>query len=208
MTASPPHTTSTPQDPPDVHSVSELLDRMDAAADAHQPTSVGDVLDAVGTRSFGPILLLAGLVMMAPVVGDIPGVPTLMGLLVVIAGGQFLVGRDHVWLPDWLLRRSASCESLKKGVRWTRPVARVLDRWSKPRLGWLTHGVGVLVLGLACFVIAAMTPMMEVVPFSANLAGLAVAAYGLALVARDGLIAALALAFSAGTIALLARQFL
>ena len=31
---------------------------------------MGEVLDTVGHRSFGPILLLAGLVMVAPVVGD------------------------------------------------------------------------------------------------------------------------------------------
>lgn len=39
-----------------------------------------DVLDIIGHRSFGPLLLFAGIVMLAPVVGDIPGVPVLMGL--------------------------------------------------------------------------------------------------------------------------------
>lgn len=34
--------------------------------------------NAVGRRSFGPTLLLAGLVTLAPIVGDIPGVPVLI----------------------------------------------------------------------------------------------------------------------------------
>ena len=189
-----------------VKSTSELLDRIDAAAQAHDRTSLGDVLDHVGNRSFGPLLLLAGLVMMAPVIGDIPGVPILAGLIVILCAGQLLVGRDHFWLPQWLLRRSARHQKIQKGVRWLRPVGRFLDRWSKPRLSALTRGAGVLVAGVACTVIAAATPLMEVVPMSANVAGLAITAYGLALIAADGVLALLAIGFSAGTLYLLIRH--
>jgi hypothetical protein len=192
----------------DVASVCELLDRIEAAAQAHEQTSIGDVLREVGERSFGPVLLLAGLVMVAPVIGDIPGVPVLMGLVVILAAVQFLSGRDHLWLPGWLLRRSAEQRKIQKGVRWLRPVARFLDRWSKPRLRWLTHGAGYLAIGAACVVIAAATPVMEVVPFSANIAGIAIAAYGLALIASDGAVAVFASAFSAGAFALIGRQLL
>jgi hypothetical protein len=192
----------------DVSSVCELLDRIDVAAAAHDQTSIGDVLREVGERSFGPLLLLAGLVMLAPVIGDIPGVPVLMGLIVILSAAQFLVGRDHLWLPEWLLRRSAAHRKIQKGVRWVRPVARFLDRWSKPRLSWMTRGGGYFVSGAACVVIAAATPLMEVVPFSANLAGIAIAAYGLALIASDGAIALLASAFSAAAFVLIGRQML
>lgn len=40
---------------------------------------------------------------------------------------------------------------------------------------------------------------MEVVPCSANLAGAALTAFGLALIAHDGLLALIAFAFTAGT---------
>jgi hypothetical protein len=191
-----------------VCSVSELLDRIEAATREHDPTSLGDVLDMIGHRSFGPLLLLAGLVMMAPVVGDIPGVPVLMGSMVVLAAVQLLVGRDHVWLPAWLLRRSASDRTICRAVAWLRPLARLLDRWSRPRLRWLTHGAGLVVAGTASLVIAAATPLMELVPMSANVAGLAIAAYGLALIAADGLMALLAVAFSATTLAIIVRVWL
>ena len=192
----------------EVTSVCELLDRIDAAAETHEKTSIGDVLHEVGDRSFGPVLLLAGLVMVAPVIGDIPGVPVLMGLIVILAAIQFLAGRKHLWLPAWLLRRSADHRKVKKGLRWLRPVARFLDRWSRPRLGWVTHGGGYFAIGAACILIAAATPLMEAVPFSANVAGTAITAYGLALIARDGAIALLASAFSAGAFVLIGRQLL
>jgi hypothetical protein len=189
----------------EVTSVNELLDRLDAAAEKHEPTSIGDVLDEVGHRSFGPLLLLAGLVMIAPGVGDIPGVPILMGLVVILSAGQLLLGRDHVWLPGWLLRRSVAHDKVQKVVGWLRPVGRFLDRWSRPRLARLTHGTGLFVAAAACVVIAAGTPLMEVVPFSANIAGIAITAYGLALIAADGVLAILALAFSVGTFVLVLR---
>ena len=196
------------QDESDIASVCELLDRIDRAADAHERTSIGDVLHEVGERSFGPVLLLAGLIMVAPVIGDIPGVPVLMGLIVILAAVQFLAGRDHLWFPGWLLRRGADHRKLQKGVGWLRPVARLLDRWSKPRLTALTRGGGYFAIGAACVIIAAATPAMEVVPFSANVAGLAIAAYGLALIASDGAIALIASAFSAGAFVLIGRQLL
>lgn len=128
----------------DVTSVCDLLDRIELATKRHERTSIGDVMRVVGEGSFGPVLLLAGLVMVAPVIGDIPGVPVLMGLIVALAAAQFLAGRDHLWLPAWLLRRSASDTKILKGVGWLRPVGRLLDRLSRRRLSALTHGGGYL----------------------------------------------------------------
>jgi hypothetical protein len=191
-----------------ISSMAELLDRLDTAARRHDPTSIGDVMDEVGHRSFGPLLLVAGLVMLAPGIGDIPGVPVMMGLIVILTAAQLVMGSDHVWLPNWLLRRSASRRKLQKGVRWLRPVARVLDRWSKRRLQRLTHGTAVMVGAVGCVIVAAATPLMEVVPFSANVAGIAITTFGLALIAADGLMAAFSIAFSAGTFVLIATQLL
>jgi len=51
-------------------------------------------------------LLVAGLVMLAPIIGDIPGVPVMMGVLVVLMAGQLLFRREHLCLPRCLLKRS------------------------------------------------------------------------------------------------------
>jgi hypothetical protein len=197
-----------PRQDKDVSSVGELLDRIEAATEEQDPTSLADILRLVGDRSFGPLLLLAGIVMMAPVVGDIPGVPVLMGLLVILAAGQFLLGREHFWMPGWVLKRSAEDRKICKAVGWLRPVARVIDRWSKPRLTQMTRGAGLFVIGVACVVVATATPLMEVVPMSANVAGLAITAFGVALIAADGAVALIAIAFSAATFAIIVQTFL
>ena len=53
------------------------------------------------------------------------------------------------------------------------------------------------VIAAFCVLIALGMPPMEMIPFSANLAGAALAAFGLALIARDGVLALIAFAFTA-----------
>lgn len=175
-----------------------VLDRIDAAADQDQ-VSVEMILDAVGARSFGPILLLAGLVTLAPIVGDIPGVPTMMGGLVLLTGGQLLLGRRSFWLPDALLNRSIADDKVRRAVSWLRRPARWIDRIIRPRLPMFVRGAATHVIAVICIAIALAMPPMELVPFSANGAGIALTMFGLALIGRDGLLALVAGAVTVGT---------
>lgn len=184
----------------------DLLDRIAEAAPDEQQVSLDAVVDSVGRRSFGPLLLLAGLVTLAPVVGDIPGVPTIMAILVLLTSAQLLFRREHFWLPRWMLDRSVERSKLDRAVGWLRRPVRFVDRWLRPRLQRLVQGIGLRVVALVCVAIAAAMPVMEVVPFSANGAGLALTAFGLALVTRDGLLALLAFLVTGGTLALVGLQ--
>lgn len=176
-----------------------LLDRIEEAADDDERVKLGAILEVVGRRSFGPLLLLAGIVMVAPVIGDIPGVPSIMGLFILLITVQLLLQRDHFWLPGWLLNRSVDRHKLCKGLGWMRRPARWVDRLLRPRLTFLTHRAGRHLVAVACALIALATPAMEVVPLSANFAGAAVTAFGLSLIAHDGLVALIAFAFTATT---------
>ncbi len=188
--------------------LNDLLDRLQAAADEGGKTSIGTVLDHMGMRSFAPILLVAGLVMLAPVVGDIPGVPVLMGLIVILSAGQMLLRRDHVWMPQWMLRGSVDHRKVQKTVGWLRRPARFIDRWTKPRYEWALRHAGMSVIALTSIVIAAATPVMEFIPFSANIAGVAITAFGVALIAHDGVIAIVAIVVAIGGLGLVVWQFL
>lgn len=180
----------------------DLLDSIEDAARGKDRVSTRVVVHAVGERSFGALLVIPGLVTLAPIIGDIPGVPTLMALLVALVAVQMLFGRQHFWLPAWLLNRSVAHDKVSRVIGWLRPVARFLDRISKGRLTAITHGAGVRLIALACAMIAAAMPPMEIIPFSANAAGAALTLFGLALIAHDGLLAWLGLAVSGGAMAL------
>lgn len=183
----------------DVSSLEELLDRMAEADPDGGDVTLDDLLDSVGRRSFGPLVLLAGLVTLAPIIGDIPGVPTIMGIFVVLTAGQLLFHRDHFWLPDWMLKRSVDSDKLDKALHWLRKPARFVDRWLRPRLTMFIRTAGVHVIAAACVLIGAAMPVMELVPFSANGAGAALTAFGLAIIFRDGLLAVIALVLTLGT---------
>lgn len=175
----------------------QLLDRIDKDAVEGNRVSVDAILDAVGRRSFGPLLLVAGLVTLAPIIGDIPGVPTLMGIIVLLTAVQLLLRRDHFWLPHWILNRTLSRSKLCKMLKWLRSPARFLDRLTRPRLTVFARGIGSYVIAVACIVVALTMPATEVVLFSANVVGLVLTLFGLALIARDGVLALIALGIMA-----------
>lgn len=183
------------------HNLEQLLDRFCSAAvgDDDQVT-VRAVLVEIGTRSFGPLLLFAGAVLTSPLSG-IPGIPTTMGALTLLISLQLLLRRDHFWLPRWVLDRSLSLANIRRAVKWLRPVARFVDRLLRPRLTRLVRGRAAYVIATVCALMAVAVPAMEVVPFSATLAGAALCAFGLSLTSRDGLVALVAFGFTAAVAA-------
>ncbi|MCO8121916.1 exopolysaccharide biosynthesis protein [Stieleria sp. TO1_6] len=179
-----------------------MLERVDSLSQDQSRVSFGEALDAAGQRSFAPVLLLIGLIMLAPGPADIPGVPVVLGVLVIIVAVQILFKREHVWVPDWIEKREIKSERLHRMIRWLQTPAEWFDRITRRRFPWLVEHAGVSIIAIACIIIAAATPILEFVPFSANVAGAAIAAFGLALIAKDGLLAGVALAFSLATIGL------
>jgi len=175
----------------EITNLEQMLDRIGESADSKGRVSLGTIVESVGDRSFGPLLLLVGVIMTSPLSG-MPGVPTTMGVLVLLIAGQLLFRRDHFWLPGFVLRRSLEQRRVLTAIDWLRPSARFVDRWLRPRLPAFIRGGSTYLISLVCAVIAAVMPMMELVPFSAHVAGLALTAFGLALISRDGLLALLA----------------
>ncbi len=184
-------------------SLSELLDRIDEVAGEHEEVSMEQVMEAVGRRSFGPLLLLVGVIAVAPGVGDIPGVATLLGIFVLTVSVQLLFGRKDFWLPQWILKRKAKRERLRKmaGSKWLRKPAQWIDRVVKERLEALTGPIAAYAIAVACTVMALALPLTELVPLSTNLLSLGLVSYGIALVANDGLMALLGFLISAATLA-------
>jgi hypothetical protein len=190
-----------------INSLQELLEKI-GEIEAHDGiVSLQSVLQKIGRRSFGPLLLVAGLITAAPLIGDIPGVPTLMGLLVLLTAGQLLLGRQRFWLPRFILERSVPDSTLRKVLDRLQRPARFLDRLFQPRLMLLSTGPGVYLIAVACLLIALIMPFLEAIPFSANGAAAALIAFGLSLIVRDGALALFALLVTGMVFGLVIYQF-
>lgn len=172
----------------------ELLEQIATTAHSdHTRVTLGDILEAVGTRSFSPLLMLTGTLLVSPLSG-IPLFPSTMAFIVLLVSLQMLVGRRHFWLPRWLLMRTLERENLLRILEWLQTPCAFIDRYLQPRLLYLVRGPSQVLIALVCLLLAALMPVMELIPFSSSVAGFALCAFGLALVAHDGLMVLLAYA--------------
>lgn len=74
-----------------------------------------DMLNAVGRRSYGPILLLLGFISISPLT-IIPGATWLVSLIILEISGQILIGMRFPWVPARLLTFNFRSEDLLKDV--------------------------------------------------------------------------------------------
>lgn len=168
-------------------SVGDVLDKIEELANKEGQVCLGHLVEALGSRSYGPFLLVPALIDISPV-GSIPGLPTVLGLVIIIVAAQMLFGRRHLWLPGFLARRSISAAKAFKSTARLRRMAGWLDRTFHGRLPTLTKGPFVRVAAGLCILLALTVPPLEILPFATTAPMAAIAAFGLALLVRDGLL--------------------
>ena len=177
------------------HCVGEILDCLGQLAEENDKVSVGQIMDAFGTRTFGPAIMVPALLEITPV-GAIPGVPTFLAVTIALVALQKMWGKQHLWLPGIISNRRVSSEKLAKGAKKLRPLARLMDRHFHRRLKFMTRqpfsqiAAGIVVL------LCATVPFLEVLPFASSVPMLIIAGFGLATLARDGVLMIVALALS------------
>lgn len=187
----------------DDNSVNGILDELLDAAGSGGAVTVGRMAEAVGHRGYGPFLTIPALIEISPI-GGIPGLPTLLALIIVIFSVQIAWGRDHLWLPDALEKRSVKEERLTHAVDRIRPVANWLDKWFHRRLERFAGPSARRAAAVVAILLCLTVPPLELVPFASTAPMGAIALIGLAMLVRDGalMLAAFALAAVGAAVAL------
>nr|WP_314257305.1 exopolysaccharide biosynthesis protein [uncultured Devosia sp.] len=184
--------------------LTELVDDLKQRVEAGERISIGLIQRIAGGRAAGPILLLPALVVVSPL-SAIPGVPTIVGLNTILVAGQVALGRDHLWLPNWLTKRAVPSKYGARLLKYLGRFSQVADGIAKPRakavIAPLTRRVGAGI----CVAVACLMPAMEIIPFTSTWAAGIIALYALAITARDGFLtlAWLALVVAVVSVALL-----
>ena len=179
--------------------VEEVLGQLDDLTTKSGKVCISDVLDDFGGRSFGPFIMLPALLELTPV-GGIPGVPTFLAALIALVTVQLLIGKEHIWMPGLLQNRAVESKKLHKGIGKLRGVAHWLDEHSHGRLKPMAQGVWVKIAALVVILLCMTVPPLEVLPFASSGPMLAIAAIGLALTVRDGVVMLIALALGIAAI--------
>lgn len=179
----------------------QVIDGVVELGDDQPKVSVGDIQNKIGQRSFGPFLFVPAIIEISPV-GGIPGVPTMLALIVSLFAIQLLLGRHHFWMPGFLAHRSVNGQKLEKGLNKIRPVVRWLDKVSRRRLAWATRKNFLRFIAVLCIVLATSVPPLELLPFASTVPFSAICLFGLGITTRDGAAIVLGLVLSVGAFVL------
>jgi len=194
-----------PMIPADNPSLTSVLSAIRRAA-REDSLSVGDVLSEIGDRSFATALLVPALILVSPVSG-IPGTPTIGALIVILIVAQWIVGRDHLWLPGFIMRRRVGSDRMRRALAWFDRPAAFIDRNTYSRLTVLTSGPLSVVPLLTVLAIAATWPLLEFLPFVTTIGAFAVSLFAFGLMTKDGAYVLLGYAFVGGLAMIAAGVF-
>lgn len=164
-------------------------------AHADGGVSIGELLDAAGRRSYGPLLLVIGLFAISPAT-LIPGMTWLAAAVTFLIAGQMVLGLKKPWLPKGLRDRRVPADKVVSGVGKTIPWAQRIDKFLKPRLEFLAKPPFANLVALACIAAALITIPLSFIPLAPALPSLAIVIFGLGMTARDGVLLAIGLAIS------------
>ncbi|MFY7778172.1 MAG: exopolysaccharide biosynthesis protein [Elstera sp.] len=166
----------------EMEAASVLLRRL-IAEHPHERISLDDLLNGVGHRAFGLLLLLLALPNSIPLPAP-PGLSTVFGLPMAIFGAQLVLGHKAPWLPAFMRRKTLPRNEVLKFLDRATPYLNKVERRLKPRMNWFVGGTGERVAGLIIFAMAAVLSLPII--FGNFLPAFAVLLMALAILARDG----------------------
>ena len=158
-----------------------------ARADDGDKVSVGDLIDALDARGYGPALAVLPLLELTPI-GGIPGVPTALALVIGALTLRLVMGYEHFWAPDWLRRRKLNSSRVEDSLEWLRPIALRIDAKLHERLRWFASRQAQQVACLVILGLLLTVPPLELIPFATSLPMIVIAIFGMAILFRDGLL--------------------
>lgn len=147
--------------------------------------SLAWLIDRLGPRSFGLVLLLLGLLAL------LPGIAIAAGVLLAIPASQMLRGHIAPVFPQRLARRGLPTLRLAALIRRAVPALRVMERVMRPRFSTpfqtTKRLVGALMLLLGALLLATPVPLSNV-PY-----GMAIILLAFAYLEEDGIALCIAL---------------
>lgn len=184
-----------------------IIDRLTEIGEKNDTVSIGDIVDTFGTRSYGPVLLVPALIGVSPV-GGIPTVPTILAATLLLIAVQLVFGKSHLWLPGILKNRSVDGEKLANAAEDMEGVAKWMDKIFHGRLERFTGRSAARIAAGVVALLCLSVPPLELVPFAVALPMAVIAAFGIALIVRDGLLMLIAFLGSGAAFYLVITQVL
>ncbi len=176
--------------------ISDLRDQADGDG-----VSVGDFVAALEDRSLGGLLAVLGFLLLVPVVGGLPGAPVVVSVLILGAVAQSFLQSGGLWLPGVVRERRVDADRLRGFLDRAEPWAERVDRLTGHRLGFLAESRAARLAIVGCVVVLALSLIfLGLVPAGIVPAALGILVFGLALMARDGVLVLIGYAMTGAAI--------
>ena len=179
--------TSSPAPPPRRRLFRRLFRVAGERTDADD-VAIGDVVEKLGDRSFGWVLLFFSVLSLLPIPGG--GMFTAIPLFWVL--GQMALGYPRIRLPDFVTRYRVNRRTWQRLVLRMAPVIRPVERLLQPRMEHLFNGRNERALG--AFQFLTTFALFLPVPLSGFVPAAALVVTGLGMVERDGKVVLLGVA--------------
>lgn len=147
--------------------------------------TLGELIDAVGTRSLGPLLLLPSVVAISPI-GGIPGVPTLIAIMLLLIVTYWFFSGESLWLPKFVKKRAVDADKVSATLDTLRPAAKWADHRFGDHLTVLVRPLTQNTVAVFVALLAVLMPPLEILPFAVAAPAGAIALMALGLTLRDG----------------------
>lgn len=164
--------------------------------------SIDELLKACGDRAIGGLLL----VLAAPNILPLPpGSASILSIPVMFMMVQLAFGRRVLWLPRRVLAYRFSRVKMQAVAGRLLPKLARVERLLRPRLGFMLGIVQDRLIGLVCLCLAAF--MFLPIPLGNILPAMAMTAFALGLMERDGLLVIIGWMLTAVCIAVFGTLF-
>ena len=154
--------------------------------------SVGALMDAIGDKGFGLLLIVLALPSALPV--PAMGYSTPFGICMVMIAVQIFFGRKHLWLPKRLKKIRIPLKMVQSIASFALHFLKRTEKLIKPRQRWIHSRLGHSILSITIFVMALF--MVFPIPGTNTLPAMAIFVIGISIAEEDGMIAITAMLFS------------
>ncbi|MEQ8255473.1 MULTISPECIES: exopolysaccharide biosynthesis protein [Roseovarius] len=172
--------------------ITAIIDRLEDTTDRDQVT-LRCMIEAFGKSSFTTAMCVPALLVASPLSG-IPLFSSACGLLIASIAAQMLVGRDHLWLPAFVMNRSIGNGKMLAALRRLHRIGERIDAITRPRLRPLMTRPFRKLYQALCVLCGVLMVFLEIVPFSSSVLGMATIFFATAIIVRDGVLACLGVA--------------
>jgi len=161
---------------------------------------LGVLLSAVGRRSYGPLLLLVGLIAVSPLTA-LPFTTSIVAAITLLIAGQMALGFKRPWLPKRVLDIRVPRRAFFAFLDHARRAVERLDgvvlrqRWT-----FMTVPFFVNIVALCVCAAALITFPLSLIPFAPFAPGIAIVLFGMGMTARDGVWLSIGIALTAAAL--------